>query len=172
MGQGQPRRHFGGRREATPTPLPRQSSQPAALREPGNQPHLPPIAGPSIPRPCASKLPEAYEETVRVGTRWQIRKRIFAHALPMQTGSPAGPRACSELDPRVGRAHLAAFARQLDGMAGSGDRYFQAAAAVTSAASSWTTPSTGPSSPSWSPSAGNEFRARTICVNVIGCSVR
>jgi hypothetical protein len=33
-------------------------------------------------------LPEAYEEEARVGTRWRIRKRTFAHVLMVDSGWP------------------------------------------------------------------------------------
>jgi hypothetical protein len=33
-------------------------------------------------------LPEAYEETAWVGTRWRIRKRTFAHVLSVSDGWP------------------------------------------------------------------------------------
>lgn len=31
-------------------------------------------------------LPDAYEESAWVGTRWMVRKRTFAHVLGVQTG--------------------------------------------------------------------------------------
>ena len=41
-------------------------------------------------------LPEAYEESAWVGTRWRIRKNTFAHVLTIDAGgrpgTPAPPR--------------------------------------------------------------------------------
>jgi predicted DNA-binding protein (MmcQ/YjbR family) len=34
-------------------------------------------------------LPEAYQESAWVGTRWRVRKRTFAHVLTVESGSPA-----------------------------------------------------------------------------------
>ena len=35
-------------------------------------------------------LPEAYEESAWVGTRWRIRTKTFAHVLAIDTGWPPG----------------------------------------------------------------------------------
>ena len=35
-------------------------------------------------------LPEAYEESAWVGTRWRIRKKTFAHVLTIDAGRPPG----------------------------------------------------------------------------------
>jgi hypothetical protein len=35
-------------------------------------------------------LPEAYEESAWVGTRWRIRKKTFAHVLTIDAGWPPG----------------------------------------------------------------------------------
>ena len=35
-------------------------------------------------------LPEAYEESAWVGTRWRIRKKTFAHVLMIDGGRPPG----------------------------------------------------------------------------------
>jgi hypothetical protein len=45
-------------------------------------------------------LPEAYEESAWVGTRWRIRKRTFAHVLMIDAGwPPAYARAASDDGP-------------------------------------------------------------------------
>ena len=38
---------------------------------------------------CLS-LPEAYEESAWVGTRWRVRKKTFAHVLTIDSGWPPG----------------------------------------------------------------------------------
>jgi YjbR len=35
-------------------------------------------------------LPEAYEESAWVGTRWRVRKKTFAHVLAIDAGRPPG----------------------------------------------------------------------------------
>lgn len=37
-------------------------------------------------RAICLEFPEAYEESARVGTRWMIRKRNFAHVLVVNAG--------------------------------------------------------------------------------------
>lgn len=39
-------------------------------------------------RAICGRLPEAYEETAWVGTRWRIRGRTFAHVLAVESGWP------------------------------------------------------------------------------------
>jgi hypothetical protein len=56
-------------------------------------------SGPAVPgvpanvlarlRAICLGLPEAYEEQAWVGTRWMVRKRNFAHAVPIERGRPA-----------------------------------------------------------------------------------
>ncbi|GAA3222818.1 hypothetical protein GCM10017691_09280 [Pseudonocardia petroleophila] len=39
-------------------------------------------------RAICARLPEAYEERAWHGVRWRIRKRTFAHLLPIDAGRP------------------------------------------------------------------------------------
>ena len=46
-------------------------------------------------------LPEAYEEDAWIGVRWRIRKRTFAHVVPVVGSSPAFERAVRGPGPYV-----------------------------------------------------------------------
>ena len=53
-------------------------------------------------RSICLRLPEAYEESAWVGTRWMIRKRNFAHVLQIDDGwPPAYARAAGTDGPAI-----------------------------------------------------------------------
>lgn len=53
-------------------------------------------------RSICLRLPEAYEESAWVGTRWMIRKRNFAHVLQIDDGwPPAYARAAGTDSPAI-----------------------------------------------------------------------
>lgn len=49
----------------------------------------------------ALALPDAYEEDAWIGVRWRIRKRTFAHVVPVDGSSPAFERATRGPGPYV-----------------------------------------------------------------------
>lgn len=49
----------------------------------------------------ALALPDAYEEDAWIGIRWRIRKRTFAHVVPVDGSSPAFERAMRGAGPYV-----------------------------------------------------------------------
>jgi hypothetical protein len=49
----------------------------------------------------AAALPDAYEEDAWIGVRWRIRKRTFAHVVPVDGSSPAFERATRGPGPYV-----------------------------------------------------------------------
>jgi hypothetical protein len=53
-------------------------------------------------RAACMALPEAYEEPAWIGARWMVRRRTFAHLLPVEPGrGPAYVRAIGATEPVV-----------------------------------------------------------------------
>jgi hypothetical protein len=53
-------------------------------------------------RAACMALPEAYEESAWIGARWMVRRRTFAHLVPVEPGrSPAFVRAVGATEPVV-----------------------------------------------------------------------
>lgn len=50
---------------------------------------------------AALALPDAYEEDAWIGVRWRVRKRTFAHVVPVDGSSPAFERATRGPGPYV-----------------------------------------------------------------------
>jgi hypothetical protein len=50
---------------------------------------------------AALALPDAYEEDAWIGVRWRIRKRTFAHVVPVNDSAPAFERAMRGPGPYV-----------------------------------------------------------------------
>jgi len=70
-------------------------------------------------------LPEAYEEEAWVGTRWQIRKKNFAHVLMIENGwPPQYARAVGSDGPATVLTFRAAGA-ELDGLSRAGPPFFK-----------------------------------------------
>lgn len=60
---------------------------------------LPPAVLDPVRAACLA-LPEVYEEPAWVGARWMVRRRTFAHLLPVEPGrSPAFTRAVGSDEP-------------------------------------------------------------------------
>jgi len=70
-------------------------------------------------------LPEAYEESAWVGTRWRIRKRTFAHVLVVDSGwPPAYARAAGSEGP-ITVVTFRSSGPELDALSNAGHPFFK-----------------------------------------------
>ena len=71
-------------------------------------------------------LPEAYEEPAWVGTRWRIRKRTFAHVLPVDSGDPPAYARAAEAAGPIIVLTFRSSAPELDALRNAGHPFFWA----------------------------------------------
>src|SRR5262245_36454134 len=75
-------------------------------------------------RAICLQLPDAYEEPAWVGTRWMIRKRNFAHVVPIAAGKPAAYAAAAGSDGPLLVLTFRASALLRDTLRYAGERFF------------------------------------------------
>jgi hypothetical protein len=70
-------------------------------------------------------LPEAYEETAWVGTRWRIRKQTFAHVLFVDGGWPPAYARAAASDGPITVLTFQSAGEDLEAFSRIGDPYFR-----------------------------------------------
>ena len=70
-------------------------------------------------------LPEAYEESAWVGTRWRIRKKTFAHVLTIDAGRPPGYARAAATDGPVTVLTFESSGPELGALSEAGDPFFK-----------------------------------------------
>ena len=70
-------------------------------------------------------LPEAYEESAWVGTRWRIRKKTFAHVLTIDDGRPAGYARAAATDGPVTVLTFESSGPELAALSAAGPPFFK-----------------------------------------------
>jgi hypothetical protein len=70
-------------------------------------------------------LPEAYEESAWVGTRWRIRKQTFAHVLAIDSGWPPAYARAAASDGPATVVTFRASGPELDAFRDAGHPYFK-----------------------------------------------
>lgn len=70
-------------------------------------------------------LPEAYEESAWVGTRWRIRKQTFAHVLAIDSGWPPAYARAAASDGPATVVTFRASGAELDAFRDAGHPYFK-----------------------------------------------
>jgi hypothetical protein len=75
-------------------------------------------------RAICGRLPEAYEETAWVGTRWRIRRRTFAHVLVVASGWPPAYARAARSDGPVTVLMFRSSGPELDQLRHTGAPFF------------------------------------------------
>ena len=70
-------------------------------------------------------LPEAYEESAWVGTRWRVRTKTFAHVLTIDAGWPPGYARAAATDGPVTVLTFESSGRELAALSEAGDPFFK-----------------------------------------------
>ena len=70
-------------------------------------------------------LPEAYEESAWVGTRWRIRKNTFAHVLTIDAGRPPGYARVAATDGPLTVLTFESSGPELAALSEAGDPFFK-----------------------------------------------
>ena len=70
-------------------------------------------------------LPEAYEESAWVGTRWRVRTKTFAHALTIDAGWPPGYARAAATDGPVTVLTFESSGPELAALSEAGDPFFK-----------------------------------------------
>jgi hypothetical protein len=76
-------------------------------------------------RPVCLGLPDAYEEPAWVGTRWRIRKRTFAHVLPVASGRPPAYARAAATDGPIIVMTFRSSGPELDALGSTGHPFFR-----------------------------------------------
>jgi hypothetical protein len=77
-------------------------------------------------RPICLGLPEVYEEPAWVGVRWRVRKKTFAHVLPVESDWPAAYAKAAATDEPVIVMTFRAQGPELDAIGNAGHPFFYA----------------------------------------------
>ena len=70
-------------------------------------------------------LPEAYEESAWVGTRWRVRTKTFAHVLTIDAGWPPGYARAAATDGAVTVLTFESSGPELAALSEAGDPFFK-----------------------------------------------